>query len=34
LCVELTTEDEKAFEEVWRHIGLSVDWTLDLPDHR
>ena len=28
LCVALTTEDEKAFEDVWRHIGLSVDWTL------
>jgi valyl-tRNA synthetase len=28
LCVRLTTEDEKVFEDVWRHVGLSVDWTL------
>ncbi len=26
LCEELTVEDEKLFEEVWRTIGLSVDW--------
>ena len=23
----LVAEDEKAFEEVWRRLGLSVDWT-------
>jgi valyl-tRNA synthetase len=28
LCEALTTEDEKAFEELWRRLGLSVDWTL------
>jgi valyl-tRNA synthetase len=28
LCVRLTAEDEKRFEELWRHLGLSVDWTL------
>ncbi|MEU4237910.1 valine--tRNA ligase [Actinoplanes sp. NPDC026619] len=28
LCGRLTTEDEKAFEELWRRLGLSVDWNL------
>ncbi len=28
LCERLTVEDEKAFEELWRHLGLSVDWGL------
>ncbi|WP_033293462.1 valine--tRNA ligase [Amycolatopsis jejuensis] len=28
LCRQLTETDEKVFEEVWRNIGLSVDWTL------
>ncbi|MCC7008416.1 MAG: valine--tRNA ligase [Acidobacteria bacterium] len=28
LCVALTGEDEKAFEALWRHLGLSVDWSL------
>jgi valyl-tRNA synthetase len=28
LCERLTAIDEKAFEEVWRRVGLSVDWTL------
>jgi valyl-tRNA synthetase len=27
LCERLTEVDEKAFEEMWRRIGLSVDWT-------
>ena len=27
LCHLLTTEDEKVFEELWRTVGLSVDWT-------
>src|SRR4051812_13402151 len=27
LCIRLTAEDERAFEALWRHIGLSVDWT-------
>jgi len=28
LCARLTVEDEKAFEALWRHLGLSVDWSL------
>ena len=28
LCYGLTAEDEQAFEELWRHLGLSVDWSL------
>ena len=28
LCTRLTAEDEKAFEHLWRHLGLSVDWSL------
>ena len=27
LCERLTAEDEKQFEALWRHLGLSVDWT-------
>lgn len=27
LCEKLTVEDEKQFEDVWRRLGLSVDWT-------
>jgi valyl-tRNA synthetase len=26
LCLALTVEDEKAFEHMWRSLGLSVDW--------
>ncbi len=26
LCHRLTAEDEKAFEQLWRTLGLSVDW--------
>jgi len=26
LCLGLTAEDEKAFEQLWRTLGLSVDW--------
>jgi len=26
LCDVLTREDERAYEEVWRRLGLSVDW--------
>jgi valyl-tRNA synthetase len=26
LCAKLTAEDEKAFERLWRYLGLSVDW--------
>ena len=28
LCNRLTAEDEKAFEHLWQHLGLSVDWSL------
>jgi len=28
LCSRLTTEDEGVFEDLWRHLGLSVDWSL------
>ena len=28
LCEELTAEDEKQFEDLWRQLGLSVDWSL------
>ncbi|MGN9782919.1 valine--tRNA ligase [Nonomuraea sp. ZG12] len=28
LCHKLTEIDEQAFEEVWRRVGLSVDWSL------
>jgi valyl-tRNA synthetase len=27
LCQRVTAEDEKAFEELFRRVGLSVDWT-------
>jgi len=27
LCARLTAEDEKVFEQLWRHLGLSVDWS-------
>ncbi len=26
LCEQLTVEDEKQYEDVWRTLGLSVDW--------
>jgi valyl-tRNA synthetase len=28
LCNRLTAEDEKAFEHLWRYLGLSVDWSM------
>ncbi len=28
LCIQLTVEDEKTFEELWRRLGLSVDWGM------
>nr|MBA3266601.1 valine--tRNA ligase [Nocardioidaceae bacterium] len=28
LCERLTAEDEKVFEDLWRKLGLSVDWSL------
>ena len=27
LCEQLTVEDEKSFEALWRQLGLSVDWS-------
>jgi valyl-tRNA synthetase len=27
LCAQLTVEDEQVFEDLWRRLGLSVDWT-------
>ena len=27
LCHELTHVDERAFEDLWRRVGLSVDWS-------
>jgi valyl-tRNA synthetase len=27
LCQQLTALDEQAFEQVWRRLGLSVDWS-------
>jgi valyl-tRNA synthetase len=27
LCHRVTQEDEKAFEDLWRRLGLSVDWS-------
>jgi valyl-tRNA synthetase len=35
-CSVVTAEDEKAFEHLWRHLGLSVDWTepyATIDDH-
>jgi valyl-tRNA synthetase len=26
LCHQLTAEDERIFEDLWRRVGLSVDW--------
>ena len=28
LCLQLTAEDERVFEDIWRRVGLSVDWSL------
>ncbi len=28
LCNRLTAEDEKAFEHLWKSLGLSVDWSM------
>jgi valyl-tRNA synthetase len=28
LCLRLTKEDERAFEHLWRYLGLSVDWSM------
>ncbi len=28
LCLQLTVSDEQAFEDLWRGLGLSVDWAM------
>lgn len=28
LCERLTAEDEKVFEQLWKRLGLSVDWSM------
>ncbi len=28
LCLRLTDSDEQAFEQLWRTLGLSVDWSM------
>ncbi len=28
LCLRLTASDEQVFEELWRTLGLSVDWSM------
>jgi len=28
LCARLTADDEVVFEKLWRHLGLSVDWSM------
>jgi valyl-tRNA synthetase len=28
LCDRLVADDEQKFEELWRHLGLSVDWSM------
>jgi valyl-tRNA synthetase len=28
LCNRLTAEDERAYEALWRRLGLSVDWSM------
>src|SRR6266567_934764 len=28
LCEMLTAQDERAFEHLWRRLGLSVDWSM------
>ncbi len=35
-CGIVTAEDEKAFEHLWRHLGLSLDWSeqyATIDDH-
>jgi valyl-tRNA synthetase len=35
-CGVVTEEDEQAFEHLWRHLGLSLDWTdqyATIDDH-
>ncbi|WP_311497915.1 valine--tRNA ligase [uncultured Mobiluncus sp.] len=30
LCERLTAQDEKQFEELWRTLGLSIDWSYTM----
>ncbi len=35
-CALVTAEDEKAFENLWRHLGMSLDWSRQyatIDDH-
>jgi valyl-tRNA synthetase len=35
-CHELTAKDEESFRQLWSHLGLSVDWSLEyatIDDH-
>lgn len=34
LCERLTIEDEVAFEQLWRRLGISVDWTMTYQDRK
>ena len=29
LCQRLTATDEVAFKDLWRHLGVSIDWSLE-----
>jgi valyl-tRNA synthetase len=29
LCERVTTEDEQGYKELWRRLGISVDWRLE-----
>ncbi|MDE3083256.1 MAG: valine--tRNA ligase [Acidobacteriota bacterium] len=29
LCVRLTALDEEIFKEIWRRLGISIDWSLE-----
>jgi valyl-tRNA synthetase len=36
LCEHVTTEDEKDYKELWKRLGISVDWQLEyqtIDDH-
>ena len=29
LCHRLTAADEEVFKDLWRHLGISIDWSLE-----
>ena len=29
LCIELTATDEQAFKDLWRAVGVSIDWSFE-----